>query len=190
MLDKMTELRPRDILRWHNWKAESLMHFAIRQVEASDIGAVHAILTSAHVVEGTMRMPNAPLATTEERLKEKPDRVQLIAELDGEAVGFAEVLTEFANPRARHAAVLNLIATREDMQCKGVCTALLEAVIDRGRDHWGLRRLGLVVWADNLPAIRLYERHGFEPEGLLKDYVRSGARFKNALAMARLFPEI
>ena len=78
---------------------------------------------------------------------------------------------------------------RKDMQSKGVGTALLEAVIDRGKDHWGLRRLGLVVWAYNSPAIRLYEKHGFEHEGQFKDYVRSGASFKNALAMARLFPE-
>ncbi len=158
----------------------------IRPAEIDDVVALHEILTSAHVVEGTMRLPHARLAATKQRLEPKPDRVQLVAVSGDEVVGFAEVLTQFDNPRARHAAVLNLIATHADMQSRGVATGLLAAVIDLADSHWGLRRLSLLVWADNEPAIRLYERFGFEREGVQRDFVRSGTRFLDAVAMARI----
>ncbi|SLN69988.1 putative acetyltransferase YhhY [Roseovarius albus] len=189
MFDKSTNMRPLDIERSRRSEAKAMVQISIRRAEVRDITAVHVILTSAHVIEGSMRVPHAPLSTTEDRLKEHADRVQLVAETDGEVVGFAEVLTDFANPRGRHAAILNMIATREDMQSQGVCTALLEAIVELCRDHWGLRRLGLIVWSDNTLAIKLYEANGFRHEGVLKDYVRSGAIYKDAHAMARIFPK-
>ncbi len=167
-------------------KRETMSTFPIRHAEPGDAAALHAILTSDHVVAGTMRLPHAALATTEARLAPQPDRVQLVALLDGEVAGFAEVLTQFGNPRACHAAVLNMIVTREDRCRSGVGTALLEAVLDLADNHWGLRRLGLTVWADNDTAIRLYQRFGFVEEGKHGAYVRAGPGFKDALTMARL----
>lgn len=158
----------------------------IRSAEVEDAAAVHGILTSIHVVEGSMRLPYARTASTKQRLEPKPDRVQLVAVSDGEVVGFAEVLTQFDNPRARHAAVLNLIATRADMQSRGAASSLLEAVIDLAENHCGLHRLGLLAWADNKAAIALYERFGFEHEGRQRDFVRCGIGFRDALVMARI----
>jgi len=54
-------------------------------------------------------------------------------------------------------------------------------------DRWlNLKRLELQVWSDNHRAIALYERFGFEREGLLRaDAFRDGA-YDDTVAMSRL----
>ena len=47
-------------------------------------------------------------------------------------------------------------------------------------------RLELEVYADNEPAIRLYERFGFEREGVLRQYAYRNGQLADALYMARL----
>ncbi|WP_299664867.1 GNAT family N-acetyltransferase [uncultured Ruegeria sp.] len=167
---------------------EAMLKPFIRHVEDRDHTAIHTLLSSEHVAKGTMRSPHDPLSSTVNRLKEQPDRLQLVAELDDEVLGFAEVQTYFAVPRANHLATLNLLATRRDKQFRGVGSALVETVVRQCRVHWGLRRLELLVWEDNTQAIWLYDKFGFQKEGRLRDYVRSGGEFRDALAMSLLFP--
>ncbi len=54
-------------------------------------------------------------------------------------------------------------------------------------DNWlNLKRLDLLVYADNVPAIQLYEKFGFEREGVLRsDSFRDG-HYVDSLMMARL----
>jgi L-phenylalanine/L-methionine N-acetyltransferase len=51
----------------------------------------------------------------------------------------------------------------------------------------GLRRVQLTVFADNDPAIRLYQRFGFEIEGRHRDFVRRGEGFIDAFTMAKVY---
>jgi putative acetyltransferase len=54
-------------------------------------------------------------------------------------------------------------------------------------DRWlNIRRLELVVYTDNAPAIALYERFGFEREGLLRGYAWRDGDYADCLAMARV----
>ena len=69
---------------------------------------------------------------------------------------------------------------------KGIGTALLAALVDAA-DRWlGLRRLELMVHADNAPALALYRRFGFEPEGRHRAYALRDGKYVDALTMARL----
>ena len=71
---------------------------------------------------------------------------------------------------------------------RGAGTALLRALIDQA-DRWlNLTRIELTVWSDNDRAIGLYERFGFEREGLLRAYAWRDGGYVDALAMARLRP--
>jgi hypothetical protein len=65
----------------------------IRAVVERDHPAVHDLLTSEWVVEGTMRVPHARLTDTIERLTPRGGIHQLVAELDGELAGFLELVT-------------------------------------------------------------------------------------------------
>jgi putative acetyltransferase len=77
------------------------------------------------------------------------------------------------------------MAVHDDYTGRGVGSALMQAMIDQA-DRWlGLKRLELTVWTDNHRAIALYERFGFEREGVLRDYALRDGVFVDALAMAR-----
>jgi RimJ/RimL family protein N-acetyltransferase len=71
---------------------------------------------------------------------------------------------------------------------KGGGRMLLEAAIAArpARVH----KIELEVWPHNEDAIALYERFGFEREGLRRDhYRRRDGRLHSSVIMARLFPE-
>lgn len=162
------------------------MTFSIRHAEAADAPDLHGILTSPHVVLGTMRLPYMRLKNTEDRLAADPNLVQLVAEKDGKPIGFAELVLHQTIPRAAHAAELNMVATSKESQGSGVARSLIEELIGLCDGYLGIRRLGLVVWANNTRAIELYRNLGFEEEGLMRDYVRTETGFADALQMARI----
>jgi L-phenylalanine/L-methionine N-acetyltransferase len=51
-----------------------------------------------------------------------------------------------------------------------------------------LRRIELTVYVDNVAAIALYKRNGFETEGTHRDFAFRGGAFVDAYAMARIKP--
>ena len=56
-------------------------------------------------------------------------------------------------------------------------------------DNWlNLTRLELEVYSDNEPAIRLYERFGFEREGVLRQHAFRAGQYVDSIMMARLRP--
>lgn len=71
---------------------------------------------------------------------------------------------------------------------RGAGAALIAAAVEQA-DRWlNLRRLELTVWTDNTRAIALYERFGFEREGLMRDYAWRDGAYADAISMARLRP--
>lgn len=94
---------------------------------------------------------------------ESPHTAILLAEgEDGAVLGYAvlSVVLDEGN--------LDNIAVAPHCRCQGVADALLSALADFGRAN--LSVLLLEVRASNLPAIALYEKHGFVPVGRRKDY--------------------
>jgi ribosomal protein S18 acetylase RimI-like enzyme len=76
------------------------------------------------------------------------------------------------------------LATAAEARGKGVASALMEAIAAAARDR-GCRALRLEVRADNVAAIRLYERHGYRRIGRLAAYYDDGAdgwRYEQPLA--------
>jgi putative acetyltransferase len=71
---------------------------------------------------------------------------------------------------------------------KGGGRLLLDAAIESKSP--AVHKIELEVWPHNEAAIRLYERAGFEREGLRRDhYRRRDGRLHSSVIMARLFPE-
>jgi putative acetyltransferase len=71
-------------------------------------------------------------------------------------------------------------------QGQGVGKALMQAGVDLADNWLNLTRLELEVYSDNDPAIRLYERFGFEREGIMRQHAFRSGQYVDSLMMARL----
>ena len=94
-----------------------------------------------------------------------PDTLYLVAE-DGQShriVGYAGLLRSFENADITNVAVLS--------SCRrcGIGSMLLRSLLDRA-DEEGVENYALEVRESNTAAIALYEKMGFQKEGVRKDY--------------------
>ena len=96
-------------------------------------------------------------------------------------------LTVHPSPRMRHGATLGILV-HTGYQNQGVGTALMKAVLDLADNWLMLVRVELEVFADNARAIHLYEKFGFEKEGLMRMSVVRDGQYQDNYKMARLRP--
>jgi putative acetyltransferase len=101
----------------------------------------------------------------------------------GTVVGWCDVSPVFGHSRA-HIGVLGIALLPEARGC-GLGAQLLQAAIGKSWAR-GLTRIELSVRADNLKAKALYERFGFEHEGLLRRASLIDGIYHDAHAMALL----
>lgn len=91
-------------------------------------------------------------------------------------------LARDTHPASAHVADLGLMVAL-DARRQGVGWALMEAAVEWARSA-GIRKLELHVFPWNEPAIQLYERFGFEREGLRRAHYRRGEEYVDAILMA------
>ncbi len=157
---------------------------AIRAARVLDFEAIAAISALPGFRAGTLRLPFQAAERTRKFLENQGENdLLLVAERDRIVVGSAG-WTRFTGRRL-HAAAIGM-GVHDDHVGQGIGTALLGAIIDAA-DHWyAIGRLELTVYTDNVPAIRLYQRHGFGTEGTLRGYAFKAGRYVDAIAMARV----
>jgi putative acetyltransferase len=85
----------------------------------------------------------------------------------------------------RHVGSIGM-AVRDDWQGKGVGTALMEAALDLADNWLNLTRMELRVYVDNLAAVALYKRFGFEIEGTHRRLAFRNGEYVDAYSMARI----
>ncbi len=101
--------------------------------------------------------------------------------VDGAIAGRLSVARD-THPASAHVADVGLMVAK-DARRKGVGWALLEAAVYWARSS-GVRKLELHVFPWNEPAIRLYERFGFEREGFRKGHYHRAGEDVDAILMA------
>ncbi|TYC67154.1 GNAT family N-acetyltransferase [Stappia sp. BW2] len=156
----------------------------IRAERPEDVDGLTVLQGLPKFREGTLRLPYPRRKDVEARVSQSsPDKVSLVGYL-GEKLVAAAGFTRFAGRRG-HAASLGM-GVHDDYSGRGIGQAMLGELIEIAENWMNIHRLELTVFADNDPAVRLYQKLGFEIEGTLRDFAfRSGA-FVDAYAMARL----
>jgi putative acetyltransferase len=160
----------------------------IRALEPGDAHEVSA-LTGAHgTFEGTLQLPDMPVATRLEWLQKlEPHSCRLVAVSEGRVVGSAGLHLAGTSLRRAHVRGLG-IGIAAGYQGRGVGRMLITRLLDWA-DNWaGVLRVELTVHADNDRAIALYRAMGFEEEGRQRGYAMKDGRYVDALCMARLHP--
>jgi putative acetyltransferase len=110
-----------------------------------------------------------------------------VAVVGDRVVGMLGVHTFPNRPRRRHVGAIGM-SVHDGWQGKGIGTALMRAGLDLADNWLNLTRLELEVYTDNEPAIRLYERFGFEREGTLRQHAFRDGHYVDSYMMARLRP--
>lgn len=158
----------------------------VRAAEPSDVPQIAEIFNQPRAVWGTLQTPFTSIAAREKRFsgQDPAHNVQLVAEVGGVVVGNIGLHRE-PHHRRSHAASIGM-AVHDAHAGRGVGSALMAAIVDLAERWWNVKRLELSVYADNGPAIALYERFGFEREGLLRAYAWRDGEYVDSIAMARL----
>ncbi|MBS7703742.1 GNAT family N-acetyltransferase [Chelatococcus asaccharovorans] len=157
----------------------------IRRPVESDFPAIGEIYADPAVVLQTSQLPfgTANFWGTFYRQRD-PNSVELVAEVDGRTVGHLGILTN-SSPRRKHVASFG-ISVHSDYHGKGVGKALVAAMLEL-TDNWlNIVRLELTVFTDNPSAIALYERFGFEREGVARAASLKLGSYADLLTMARV----
>lgn len=118
-------------------------------------------------------------------LKRHPDAAVFVADDDGAIVARLSVGRD-PHQASRHVADLGIMVAISH-RGQGIGHALLDQAVAWARDV-GVSKIELHVFPWNEPAIRLYEKFGFEREGLRKRHYRRGNEYVDAILMAYTLP--
>lgn len=114
---------------------------------------------------------------------DQPNSTMLLARVGDELVGVLDISGE-SRPEESHAGTFGLSVDREWRGC-GIGGALIEALVEWAGTH-GVTRLQAYVCDTNPRALALYERHGFEKEGLCRGAVVRDGRSIDTWLIARV----
>jgi RimJ/RimL family protein N-acetyltransferase len=163
----------------------------IRPAEPSDAPALVALAAAVGREAGEWLLTTEtwrPVADERRYLKavrRHADAAVYVAVAADEIVGRLSLARD-PHPASTHVADLGLMVAA-DHRRQGIGTALLDAAVAWAKGS-GVRKLELHVFPWNEPAIQLYERFGFEREGVRRaHYLRDGAAV-DALLMAYHLP--
>ncbi len=135
----------------------------------------------------TASSPVAPPVWDGTQVFFRPDRGPdgfLVAEVDDRVVGYVAVHQAMVEPAHEHVLTIDGFGVRSQAQGRGVGRALVEAAVAVARERGG-RRLTLRVLGPNVAARRVYERCGFEVEGVQVEEFLLDGRFVDDVLMAR-----
>lgn len=126
------------------------------------------------------------LAEQKQRIKEilsKDNQAILVAEENGTLVGYLSAIGElFA--RNKHTVYI-VIGILESFTGRGIGTALFEKLESWGREH-GVHRLELSVMVHNKRGVGLYQKMGFEIEGIKRDSLLVDGCYVDEYYMSKL----
>jgi len=159
----------------------------IRRAKPADASALVELAEAvSSEPEGWLIAEGAWRSAGEERrylrtLARYPHAAVLVAEADGLVVARLSLARD-PHPASAHVADLGLMVAASHRR-RGIGRALLEAAVEWARDA-GVRKLELHVFPYNEPALVLYERFGFQREGVRKGHYQRGEHYLDAVLMA------
>ena len=160
----------------------------IRSAEPSDAAAISALFGTVGTFEGTLQLPDMPVASRLEFLQKIDTQAPKLVAVAGDAVvGMAGMHSMQPSLRRSHVRGLG-IGIAPAWQGQGLGLELMERLLDWADNWGGVLRIELHVHADNERAIALYRSLGFAEEGRHRGYALKNGRYVDSLSMARLHP--
>ncbi|MCP9934264.1 GNAT family N-acetyltransferase [Cyanobium sp. Candia 9D4] len=140
----------------------------VRQAGPADLEVIVPLFDAYRQFYGQPSEPDCVGAFLQERLA-RGDSVLLIAEADGQAVGFTQLYPSFSSVSMAPIFILNDLFVRPEARRMGVARRLLEAAVHHGRGA-GAIRLSLSTALTNAAAQALYASAGWERDAVFCVY--------------------
>jgi len=141
----------------------------IRDVTDADMAEVRAIYAH-HVLHGLASWEETPPDLAEMTARRdaivSEDYPYLVAESGGRIAGYAYASKYRPRPAYRHT-VENSVYVDNDTHRRGIGRTLLEALIERCTLQGFRRMVAIIGDSANAPSIKLHERLGFLPVGII-----------------------
>jgi RimJ/RimL family protein N-acetyltransferase len=159
--------------------------FAIRPLRRDELDELYDLL-EAVAEEGRWILAEPPIPRERYRdqtlgsLEDPYCQFLVAVDADDRLIGELSAFGREARP-----AEIGMTVAKE-WRGRGVGTALLEACVDWAREQ-RVHKLALHVWPHNKAALRLYEKFGFEREGVLRShYRRRSGELWDVIVMGRM----
>lgn len=157
----------------------------LRPLTAEDVPLVTAIQAQPGVAS---RWGQPDAAELQRKAAGTDEGTAFAIELDGEVVGLIQYHEE-DDPMYRHAGIDLFLS--EDVHGRGLGTDAVRTMARHLIDDRGHHRLVIDPAADNAAAIRAYEKAGFRPVGVMRQYERlPGGDWHDGLLMDLLADEL
>lgn len=131
--------------------------------------------------EGELKMTIEAEENFIEDINSKDNAIMIAALMNNQIVGSATLRAGERN-RVKHVGEFG-ITVRKAYWGQGVGSALLNYLIEWARSTGIIRKINLRVRADNENGIKLYEKYGFQREGLITREFYINGEFYDAIAM-------
>lgn len=156
----------------------------LRPLERGDLHFVHVLNNNRSVMGYWFEEPYESFVELEElyrkHIHDQSERRFIVEDEAGERVGLVELVEiDHLHRRAEF-----LVMISPEHQGRGFATAATQRAINYAFRVLNLYKLYLLVDVDNARAIRIYERAGFQREGLLVDEYFSDGRYRSVIRMA------
>ncbi len=163
---------------------------SIKRLEATDAGVYRALMLRAYSEHDTAftstfeERANKPVDWWSRRLQD-PTTVTLGAFDAGDSLIGTVRLEAYQRQRERHKIQLTAMYVMKDYAGSGIGRRLLDDALIESRKLNGIELINLTVTADNLPAVRLYSKLGFQTFGRESRAVKATLGYLDKLHMWR-----
>ena len=139
----------------------------LRSTTPADVTVLHTILCTPNVAQW---WPNVTREECEE-IVTRADVPAFVVEFDGDAIGVIQY-SEEQDPDYEHAGID--VAIHDAWQGRGLGTDAVRTLARHLIHDRGIHRVTIDPAAANARAIRSYEKVGFRPVGIMRQYERGG----------------
>ena len=160
----------------------------IRAFEMTDWEDVAELFLAPNCQWGTLQLPYQSRDRIKQKLENPPPsihRLVAIIEQNQKSKVVGLISLQPLSDRRSHVGQLGMFV-HDDYQNQGIGSQLMAAIIDLAENWLNLKRLELQVNTDNASAIHLYEKFGFEKEGILRKNAFRDGVYIDAYTMAKV----
>jgi RimJ/RimL family protein N-acetyltransferase len=164
------------------------MEYVIERASLDDTKAIHAYLNeiAAGKPDVLFLRPNGfPFDQVEKLIEssyESTDDLFLVAKTKSDILGTL-TFSRYSKMETRHSGDFGM-SVHPDHRRKGIGNRLIKELESWAQAN-GICKIELQVWSNNIPAIRLYEKLGYETEGVRKGAILRDGNRHDSILMGR-----